>query len=823
MVWGVSDSVLRQAIQSEKDSLGQVYKVSWQNPQVAREIRAVFHHALLAANDDQRFLILSLTDEEIEMLEEELGLAVESALEYRHRRDTQLTEAYNKLDQKLLFRTSSAATIGGINPVSPVAAASVTGIPGYPCYPTVEETFSVANDLAASYPTLAEMIDIGDSWEKVDSSGATGYDLWVMKITNSATDGAFPDKPRLFIHSAMHAREYATAALTLDFARKLLQEYASDADIEWIVNYHEIHILFHMNPDGRKIAEAGVLKRKNNNINACGMTGFNNFGVDLNRNFSFFWARRESEYDYSGAYRVSDDECNETYRGPYPGSEPETQAVEAYIRGLYADSRGSNDTDPAPSDKPGLHLDIHSFGNLLLFPFAHTFDPAPNGNALQRLARRLAFFNNYVPQQSPYLYLLDGNSESVSYGELGVAQLTFELGGEFFEACSQYSEIVKPDNLRALTHAAKVAAAPYRLPAGPYFEEFLIKGREQPDITAGADILVSALVTDTLFNELYGVEPAENIAMVEYSIERHFYEPLAVPVVLDPVETVSDSVFDSPEETIAFRLDNSNGEYPLGRHTIYLRATDSAGDTGAVAARHFNVIASSYLEANLQYSCEYNVCSFDATGSIDTDGDIARYHWDFGDGNTSTKINPTHYYRANGNFQVTLTVEGEDAEIDTQTINYTVSLSGSPPDPALNYTCTELDCSFDGSSSSDPDGDIHVRRWKFGDGSVRGGATVSHSYAMSGRYEVTFLVVDTAGWRIATTFLVDVQAPSTTTTIAGSTSGQSQPASNGASAMTVQELILLFVLLARRAYLKFVANPHGLIGRKRKRYVRGVK
>ena len=40
----------------------------------------------------------------------------------------------------------------------------INGIPSYPCYRTVEETFATAESIVAQHPTLAQWIDIGDSW-----------------------------------------------------------------------------------------------------------------------------------------------------------------------------------------------------------------------------------------------------------------------------------------------------------------------------------------------------------------------------------------------------------------------------------------------------------------------------------------------------------------------------------------------------------------------------------------------------------------------------------------------------------------------------------
>lgn len=69
------------------------------------------------------------------------------------------------------------------------------GIPGYECYRTVEETFDTGAQLAADYPTLAEWIDIGDSWDKVTPGGPAGYDMMVLRLTNEE----IPDpKPALY-------------------------------------------------------------------------------------------------------------------------------------------------------------------------------------------------------------------------------------------------------------------------------------------------------------------------------------------------------------------------------------------------------------------------------------------------------------------------------------------------------------------------------------------------------------------------------------------------------------------------------------------------
>ena len=52
--------------------------------------------------------------------------------------------------------------------------------------------------------------------------------------------------------------------------------------------------------------------------------------------------------------------------------------------------------------------------------------------------------------------------------------------------------------------------------------------------------------------------------------------------------------------------------------------------------------------------------SFDARGSVDVDGAIATYHWDFGDGTTGEGAEVVHRFGTDGVYFATLTVTDED-------------------------------------------------------------------------------------------------------------------------------------------------------------------
>ena len=182
------------------------------------------------------------------------------------------------------------------------------GIPRYPCYRTVEETFATAEKITKKHKKLARWEDVGDSWEKTDY--LDGFDMRVLVLSNQKITG---DKPDLFITAAMHAREYATAELITRFAEYLVENYGTDADVTWILDHHEIHLMLQTNPDGRKIAEDHTFWRKNTNATYC-LADYDSRGADLNRNFTFGWNCCDGS---------SGDECNALYRGPEPASESE--------------------------------------------------------------------------------------------------------------------------------------------------------------------------------------------------------------------------------------------------------------------------------------------------------------------------------------------------------------------------------------------------------------------------------------------------------------------------------------------------------------------
>ncbi|MFI2812116.1 PKD domain-containing protein [Microbulbifer sp. JSM ZJ756] len=77
--------------------------------------------------------------------------------------------------------------------------------------------------------------------------------------------------------------------------------------------------------------------------------------------------------------------------------------------------------------------------------------------------------------------------------------------------------------------------------------------------------------------------------------------------------------------------------------------------------------------ASASYSCDGLSCSFDGSASTDSDGSIASYQWDFGDGATASTATTSHTYAAAGTYTVTLTVTDDQGASDQTSFNVSAS------------------------------------------------------------------------------------------------------------------------------------------------------
>ncbi|MBW2257244.1 MAG: S8 family serine peptidase [Deltaproteobacteria bacterium] len=141
---------------------------------------------------------------------------------------------------------------------------------------------------------------------------------------------------------------------------------------------------------------------------------------------------------------------------------------------------------------------------------------------------------------------------------------------------------------------------------------------------------------------------------------------------------------------------------------------------------------------------------FDGTNSLDPDGTVVDWYWNFGDGTTSTGSTASHTYAAAGEYPVALTVTDDlgaaDVAVSTATIEPPPNLAPAA-DAGGPYSGTaDVPVSFDGSGSSDSDGSIVDWYWSFGDSNSGTGETPSHAYAAAGTYQVVLTVTDDRGY-----------------------------------------------------------------------------
>lgn len=448
-------------------------------------------------------------------------------------------------------------------------------------YRTVEETEAFLRAMAERYPDLATLIDFGDSWERQQSAGVAGYDLLALRLTNKATPGP---KPIFFLLAAIHARELTTAEVATRFISHLLTRYGDDPDVTWILNEHEIVVVPVANPDGRKLAEQGYLQRKNTNDRAGGdcsvpPQSWNHFGVDLNRNFAFAWGT---------VHGPELSPCSQVYPGHQAASEPETRALQDFIRELYPTRSRPVQAEEGGADNTGVLISLHSFSDLVLWPWGHSTERAPHAEALERLGYRLAEFNGYSPMQSIYLYPTSGVTEDWSYAELGIASYTFEIG-PFSGPCGGFmppygcldgsgNRNFWAENLPALLYAARVARAPYVQPAGPEVQHIRV--------TAGMN---GFTVTATMDG---GDHP---ITTAELYIETSPWHG-GTPIALSPVDEAYDTPIEQGRLLLPFESDLfENVRNPGDQMLLLVRARNAAGTWGPISAAWMEVHYQTWL------------------------------------------------------------------------------------------------------------------------------------------------------------------------------------------------------------------------------------
>lgn len=180
-----------------------------------------------------------------------------------------------------------------------------------------------------------------------------------------------------------------------------------------------------------------------------------------------------------------------------------------------------------------------------------------------------------------------------------------------------------------------------------------------------------------------------------------------------------------------------------GTYVVTLTASNANGSSTDTA--HITVYASptiSFTSSDTILGCPPLTASF--TNSTTTGGASATYLWDFGDGDTSTLVSPTHSYTSSGNFNVSLIVTNNLGCTKSVTKNNYIKVAQTP---FANFTAnnttsctTPLTVSFTNTSSNGVS-----YNWDFGDGSTSTATSPSHTYTTGGSYNVRLIATNSDG------------------------------------------------------------------------------
>ncbi|MGC1165812.1 MAG: PKD domain-containing protein [Solirubrobacterales bacterium] len=207
-----------------------------------------------------------------------------------------------------------------------------------------------------------------------------------------------------------------------------------------------------------------------------------------------------------------------------------------------------------------------------------------------------------------------------------------------------------------------------------------------------------------------------------------------------------------------------------GNRTIGLRITDNNGGTATTSLplEIQNRPPSASFTTTPPTAQSGVAIAFNASGSSDPDGTIAKYEWDF-DGNgtheadAGTTATTSKAFPAPGTIQVGLQVT--DANGATATTTRTVTITNAQPTAAFtaspNPAPTGTTVAYDASGSSDVEAPLAKYEWDLdGNGSYETdtgtSASASSSYATVGARTVRLRVTDSAGLTVTTSVSVTV-------------------------------------------------------------------
>ncbi|XP_061492971.1 carboxypeptidase B-like isoform X2 [Rhineura floridana] len=249
-------------------------------------------------------------------------------------------------------------------------------------------------DIAKQNPVLVSRSQIGTTFE--------GRPMYLLKVGKPGIN-----KKAIFMDCGFHAREWISPAFCQWFVREAVRTYGKETTMSLLLDRLDFYVLPVLNIDGYVYTwSKSRMWRKTRSTNP----GSSCIGTDPNRNFDAGWC----------TVGASKRPCDDTYCGSAPESEKETKALADFIRHHLSTIRA--------------YLTIHSYSQMLLYPYSYSYDVTKNNVELNTLAKgtikELATLHGtkytYGPGAST-IYPAAGGSDDWAYDEGIKYSFTFEL------------------------------------------------------------------------------------------------------------------------------------------------------------------------------------------------------------------------------------------------------------------------------------------------------------------------------------------------------------------------------------------------------------
>jgi murein tripeptide amidase MpaA len=190
--------------------------------------------------------------------------------------------------------------------------------------------------------------------------------------------GTSSDRPGIYFLGGVHAREWGSPDILINFIRQLIHAYATNApvtigtntftatQVKKIIENKDVYIFPQCNPDGRNYSmNTDANWRKNRRPAPAGHNQPSCVGVDINRNYDFLW-NYATYYDASAPVQNSTNPCDyQVYIGPSAVSEPETKNA-VWMLDKYTNIR--------------YFIDIHSYSEDILYSWGDDDDQTTNSS-----------------------------------------------------------------------------------------------------------------------------------------------------------------------------------------------------------------------------------------------------------------------------------------------------------------------------------------------------------------------------------------------------------------------------------------------------------